>query len=77
MSQRHSAVQSRFTIENLSATDLEIFREKSRAFCGSFNIPLDKFERPGLTDSLRQFDNNTLTIALLHFGRVLTPRALK
>jgi hypothetical protein len=38
-------------MEGLSATDLQIFREKSRAFIGSVKIPLDKLRHEELLDN--------------------------
>ncbi|KAL2056560.1 hypothetical protein ABVK25_002954 [Lepraria finkii] len=39
-----------------SAKDLQVFREKSRTFCGSFEIPLDKLEHEQLPKNPRQRD---------------------
>jgi hypothetical protein len=39
-------------MEGLSATDLQIFREKSRAFIGSVKIPLDKLRHAGCVNFL-------------------------
>lgn len=41
---------------SLTAKDLQIFREKARAFCGSVKIPLDKLQPEALPENPRQFD---------------------
>lgn len=43
-------------MDTLTAKDLQIFREKSRAFCGSFKIPLDKLQHEDLPNNPRQLD---------------------
>ena len=48
-------------MENLSAKNLELFREKSRTFCGSFQIPLDKLEYEKLPNNPRQRDGKNVT----------------
>jgi hypothetical protein len=48
-------------MEGLSATDLQIFREKSRAFIGSVKIPLDKLRHEELPDNPRQRDQKNVT----------------
>jgi hypothetical protein len=48
-------------MEGLSATDLQIFREKSRAFIGSVKIPLDKLRNEELPDNPRQLDEKNVT----------------
>lgn len=48
-------------MENLSTKDLELFREKSRTFCGSFRIPLDKLEYEKLPNNPRQRDGKNVT----------------
>ena len=47
-------------MENLSTKDLQIFREKSRTFCGSFQIPLDKLECEKLPNNPRQLDEKNV-----------------
>jgi hypothetical protein len=47
-------------MESLSAKDLQIFREKSRAFCGSVKIPLDNLRHEELPDNPRQFDEKNI-----------------
>jgi hypothetical protein len=47
-------------MENLSAKDLQVFREKSRTFCGSFRIPLDKLEHEQLPNNPRQRDSKNV-----------------
>ncbi len=48
-------------MEGLSATDLQIFREKSRAFIGSVKIPLDKLRHEELPENPRQRDEKNVT----------------
>jgi hypothetical protein len=43
-------------MENHSTDNLQIFLEKSRTFCGSFKIPLDKLKPEKIPDNPRQFD---------------------
>ncbi|KAH8792221.1 hypothetical protein F5882DRAFT_290887, partial [Hyaloscypha sp. PMI_1271] len=47
-------------MEGLSATDLEIFREKSRAFIGSVKMPLDELRHEELPENLRQLDEKNV-----------------
>jgi hypothetical protein len=47
-------------MESLSTKDLEIFREKARAFCGSVKIPLDKLRHEELPDNPRQLDDKNV-----------------
>ena len=47
-------------MENLSAKDLQIFREKSRTFCGSFRIPRNKLEHEELPENPRQRDSKNV-----------------
>jgi len=56
------------TMENLSSNDLQIFREKSRTFCGSVKIPLDKICHEELPNNPRQFNKKDVT-TLLDFFR--------
>ncbi len=51
---------SRVTMETLSAKGLQIFREKSRTFCGSFRISLDKLEYEKLPNNPRQLDEKNV-----------------
>jgi Protein of unknown function (DUF3723) len=44
------------TMEGLSARDLKNFREKSRAFCGTFKVPLEKLQYEDPPENPRQFD---------------------
>ncbi len=55
-------------MDNLSSDDLQIFREKSRTFCGSVKIPLDKIRHEELPNNPRQFNENNVT-TLLDFFR--------
>ena len=41
-------------MESLSIKDLQVFREKSRTFCGSFQISLNKLQAEELPEILRQ-----------------------
>jgi hypothetical protein len=43
-------------MEGLSAKDLKLFRGKSRAFCGTFRVSLDKLQYEELPNNPRQFD---------------------
>ncbi len=56
------------TMDNLSSNDLQIFREKSRTFCGSVKIPLDKICHEELPHNPRQFNEKNVT-TLLDFFR--------
>jgi hypothetical protein len=47
-------------MESLSAKDLQIFREKARAFCGTVKIPIDKLQHKKLPDNPRQFDEENM-----------------
>jgi len=47
-------------METLSTKDLQIFREKSRTFCGSFRIPLNKLEHEKLPNNPRQLDGKNV-----------------
>ncbi|KAL2047106.1 hypothetical protein N7G274_001125 [Stereocaulon virgatum] len=55
-------------MDNLSSNDLQIFREKSRTFCGSVKIPLDKICHEELPNNPRQFNEKNVT-TLLDFFR--------
>ena len=50
-------------MENISAKDLQIFQEKSRTFCGTFRIPLDKLQSKELPKNPRQ--RNSKNVARL------------
>lgn len=56
-------------METLSGRDLQIFREKSRAFCGSVKIPLDKLRGEELPHNPRQFDEKNVTRLLDIFNK--------
>lgn len=47
-------------MENLSAKDLQVFRERSRTFCGSFRVPLDKLEYEQLPNNPKQRDGKNV-----------------
>lgn len=47
-------------MENLSANDQNIFREKGRTFRGTFKIPLDKLQHEDRRDNIRQFDEENV-----------------
>ena len=47
-------------MENLSTRDLQVFREKSRSFYGSFKIPLEKLRHENLPENPRQFDEKNV-----------------
>ena len=59
-------------MENLSAEDLQIFREKSRTVCGAFRIPLEKLEYEELLSNPRQRDGKNVNEVA---GRVLRGRS--
>ncbi len=54
-------------MENLLSNDLQIFREKSRIFCGSVKIPLDKICYKEFLNNPRQFNKKDVTILLDFF----------
>jgi hypothetical protein len=56
-------------MESLSGRDLQIFREKSRAFCGSVKIPLDKLRGEELPENPRQFDEKNVARLLDIFNK--------
>ena len=58
-------------MNNLSSNDLQIFREKSRTFCGSVKIPLDKICHEELPYNPRQFNEKNVT-TLLGFFRTIS-----
>jgi len=45
----------------LQEKDVRIFREKSRAFCGSYKIQLGKLQPEGLPYNPRQLDKNNVS----------------
>ena len=47
-------------MENISAKDLQIIREKSRTFCGTFRRPLDKLQHEELPHNPRQLDQTNV-----------------
>ncbi len=51
-------------MDHLSADDLQIFREKSRTFCGSVKIPLDKIRHEELPNNPRQLNKKNVTTLL-------------
>lgn len=55
------------TMDYLSSNNLQIFREKSRTFCGSVKIPLNKICYKELPNNLRQFNEKNVTILLDFF----------
>lgn len=55
-------------MESLSTKDLQVFREKSRTFCGSFQIPLDKLQAEELPDNLRQRNDKDIARLLNEFS---------
>ena len=55
-------------MENLSVADLQIFYEKSRAFCGSFKIPLNKLRYENPPKNPRQFDEKSVLALLNRFN---------
>ena len=52
------------TMNNLSADDLQIFREKRRTFRGSVKIPVDKICREESLNNPRQFNKKNVTTSL-------------
>ena len=56
-------------MENISAKDLQIFREKSRTFCGTFRIPPDKLQPEKLPKTPRQRDGKNVARLLDVFRR--------
>lgn len=47
-------------METFSSLDLQVFREKSRAFCGSFKVPLDKLRAEDVPENPRQTDQSNI-----------------
>ena len=56
-------------MENISAKDLQILREKSRTFCGAFRIPLDKLQPEDLPKNPRQRDSKNIARLLNIFHK--------
>lgn len=56
------------SMNNLLSNDLQIFREKSRTFCDSIKISLDKIRHEELFNNSRQFNKKNVT-TLLDFFR--------
>lgn len=56
-------------MDGLSKKDIQIFREKSRAFCGSVKIPLDKLQHEEIPDNPRQCDEKNITRLVDVFSR--------
>lgn len=54
-------------INNLLSNNLQIFREKSRIFCDSIKISLDKICYKEFLNNLRQFNKKDVTILLDFF----------
>ena len=54
-------------MENITSNDLQIFREKSRTFCGSFKIPLSKLKHEDIPDNPRQLDPRNVANLLEKF----------
>jgi hypothetical protein len=54
-------------MDDLSAADLQIFHEKSRAFCGSFKIPLHKLKHENPPKNPRQFDEKSVLMLTSRF----------
>jgi len=55
-------------MKSLSTKDLQVFREKSRTFCESFQIPLDKLQAEKLSDNLRQRNDKNIARLLNEFS---------
>ncbi len=55
-------------MKSLSTKDLQIFREKSRMFCESFQIPLDKLQAEKLLENLRQRNDKDIARLLNEFS---------
>ena len=54
-------------METLSTDDLQVFREKSRTFCGSVKVPINKLQYERTTENPRQFDGKNVTRLLRIF----------
>jgi len=54
-------------METLSTDELQLFREKSRTFCGSVKVPIDKLQHESIPTNPRQFDNNNVARLLKVF----------
>ena len=55
-------------MENISSDDLQILREKSRTFCGSFKVPLSKLKLEDIPDNPRQLDPKNVANLLQKFS---------
>ena len=66
-SKRKSRACTCSTMNNLTSRDLQISREKSRTFCGSVKIPLDKICHEELPNNTRQFNEKNVTTLLGFF----------
>lgn len=55
-------------MKSLSTKDLQVFREKSRTFCESFQISLDKLQAEKLLDNLRQRNDKNIARLLNEFS---------
>ncbi len=55
-------------MKSLSTKDLQIFREKSRMFCESFQISLDKLQAEKLLENLRQRNDKNIARLLNEFS---------
>lgn len=55
-------------MKSLSTKDLQIFREKSKTFCESFQISLDKLQTEKLFENLRQRNDKNITRLLNEFS---------
>ncbi len=55
-------------MKSLSIKDLQIFREKSRMFCESFQISLDKLQAEKLFENLRQRNDKNIARLLNKFS---------
>ena len=64
---RYSKACTYSAIDNVSSNDLQIFREKSRTFCGLVKIPLDKICYKELPNNPRQFNEKNVTTLLGFF----------
>ena len=54
-------------METLSTDDLQLFREKSRTFCGLVKVPIDKLHHETIPTNPRQFDNKNVARLLKVF----------
>ena len=54
-------------METLSTNDLQVFREKSRTFCGSVKVPINKLQYETIPKNPRQFDDKNVARLLKVF----------